>query len=449
MTTFASLSSFAFVLLFYKTIAFPSDSISFAVDIQGCSASWNAKNYRPTAQDVQRYVPYWTGSQLYSVAWAMDVCTYGNPQYTLPASNHPVFPTPVSMPCAGTTAISKSPYNFETTCGYFELYAVQEASQKAYELNSGTTLTARRRIVINVPMTCQFYGSGSQDCNGPYCYTWIRSDRSFFWMPGGAGDAVMSTVMHELGHTLSLQHSANWPGLFGATYWQYGDCSCIMGCASNAGTCFNAPVARQLGYVSPIADLDDANMPLNSWVNYNLPVFSMTSVNHITLRSVGMNNIIVFLSVRSSDANPNGADSKISRNYDKVLSIHMTQKHDTSDYNKPMIIAVVAIGSTYVLEPGQDITEYESLGKISNPFNGMLSTISIKLISLSNANGAVVSICRYKTTEAACRTSEGYVDAPLNDKQRDNDVVAFNAFNANEFDSISYRRQFLKGGSEL
>ena len=447
-------------LFLRATAAFPSDSISFAVDMRDDQGQSCGQGYTPTPEDIQSYTTYWTGSQKYGAAWALDVCTYGNAEYKLSASDHPVYPTAVRMPCVGLTAISKMSYNTKTTCGFFELYAIQEAFQKAYEDSTGNKLTAKRRIALNVHGACQFYGSGSQDCSGPYCYVWIRYDRSFPGIP------LIGTLLHELGHTLSLQHSSNSvgpnTGMGNTQFWQYGDCSCIMGCADSSGTCYNAPVARQLGYVSPLADLDDANMPLNSWVNYNLPMFSTTSVNHITLRSVGMgipnHPIIIFLSARSSDANPNGADSKIFKTYDKVLSIHLSEKGSVSDYMKPSIIGVVKVGSTYLLGPGPRLlAEYESSSDTGTPFSSMQFKISIKLISLSNADGAVVAICRYKLTsdDSACTSLEGYVDAPSIYKK--NTAGVFDASDASDasiaaveaYNAFSYRRHFLKGGSEL
>ena len=59
---------------------------------------------------------------------------------------------------------------------------------------------------------------GSQGCFGKKCYVWVRGDRGYY----------LSTFFHELGHTLNLQHSST-------DKWEYGDCSCAMGCFSDRG----------------------------------------------------------------------------------------------------------------------------------------------------------------------------------------------------------------------
>jgi hypothetical protein len=61
------------------------------------------------------------------------------------------------------------------------------------------------------------------------------------------------TVIHELGHTMGLQHAAS-------PAYEYGDGSTTMG--SGAGVrCHNAPHTWQLGWSSPIASLNKANLP--------------------------------------------------------------------------------------------------------------------------------------------------------------------------------------------
>ena len=425
--------------------AFMSDTISFAIDIQGCNV---IKPYKPTLGDIAKYTDYWTGTQKYGAAWALNVCTYGSPDFALePASSHPVFPQVVTMPCIGTSVVSKMSYNLDTTCGLMEMYAAQEAAAAQYTQATGKSLTAQRRILLNLPdENCQFYGAGSPQCQEPYCYVWITTMRSFFWITRGVANAwvsnpdgipVMSTVLHELGHTISLKHAAitksvkNKDGTPASNvFWAYGDCSCMMGCARDAGTCYNALQARQLGYAKPVKDVDDVDMPVNTWVTFQIPTFSTSATNHLTIRSVEMvadhqvqnvftqaittttAPIIVFLSARSSTAASNGADSHIDYRFDKALSIHFTKKVTIDDYEKSIVASLLGVNGKFILSPSLDtMDDYENTATLT--FNRMVTYyISIKLVSLSDADGAVVAICRFTPpVDTICH--EGFAEEPI------------------------------------
>ena len=87
----------------------------------------------------------------------------------------------VPMPPAGNTVYSRMLYNTTANCGYNELFAMQEWAAFQYSIMTRSNASIskfQRRIVIMPNNNCQFYGAGSQGCLGPFCYVWIRGDRS-------------------------------------------------------------------------------------------------------------------------------------------------------------------------------------------------------------------------------------------------------------------------------
>ena len=89
--------------------------------------------------------------------------------------------TAFPMPAVGKTVYSKMSYNTASVCGFMELYAYQEWAAFQYSILTGSNATIskfQRRLVLMPNNNCQFYGSGAQGCLGPYCYVWIRGDRS-------------------------------------------------------------------------------------------------------------------------------------------------------------------------------------------------------------------------------------------------------------------------------
>lgn len=392
----------AFAAAFGAALGFPSPTISFVIDVQGCPASSSV--YHPTAGDVARYARYWNDRTVRGgAAWFFDACT-ADPRFALsPASDHAVFPAIVPVPCAGRTPYSNMAYNSSANCGLLELYAYQEIAAAAYAKHTGRNLTIYRRLVVNVPMNCQFYGVGSRGCAASpppppavgSCYVWIRTDRSFFWTVPGQTSPLMHTVVHELGHTLALQHSANVEDVPrpGAAFWEYGDASCVMGSAGSAETCFNAPHARQLGFARAVADLDDARLsPLGACTSLRLPAFTPTSkFNHVTLKSAGV-PATIFLSVRLRNASRSGADGQLSADYDRVLSVHAHR--DAT--RKTEVVALVPVGATLTLRPSTRLRDNDYLADEQQPdlFANMAANIAIRLVSLSPSAGAVVSICR-------------------------------------------------------
>ena len=86
----------------------------------------------------------------------------------------------------------------------------------------------------------------------------------------------LNSFFHEIGHTLTAQHS-------GTTAWEYGDCSSVMGCTSFRG-CMDAPNAIALGWATPLASHFSSNVTAGVWYPYSIPTFEMTDANTVRVR---------------------------------------------------------------------------------------------------------------------------------------------------------------------
>lgn len=354
--------------------AFKSDafsSTSFFFNIQGCSTNVATT---PTECDFNTFTCYWNNPDVtYSIPWFFNACSPNSNIYN-PIDNQ-LYSNVINIPCTGISPISKYAYDFNSICSLFEIYAIQEYARQLQPTG--------RIIMLNMPTTCQWYGTGDQGCIDSKCSIWISTIAA---IPTNTQYTVMTnTILHELGHTLNLNHASS-------SSYEYGDCSCIMGCASNAGTCYNAINTRLLNLSTPVADLTEIDLAIPK--NYIVPIYTQNTQNHITITLDQMiPGWVLYLSARSSDASPLGADMNLDSRYDKVLSVHA--------YNptlNPPFTYIIAL-----IEPNTNITfdnrnnfmlKYPAVGGILEKeiFNFTKSYLNIKLNSLANNIGANILI---------------------------------------------------------
>jgi hypothetical protein len=220
----------------------------------------------------------------------------------------------LNMSCSNMTNKPLT-YNFSESCNLIGLYEIKNQCQKylapAHKNNTATTI-----ILYNIPISCPWYGMGTTGGINSNNTIWIVANRLF--------PILGNTLLHELGHTWGLEHSHS-------INWEYGDCSCIMGCANTINTCFNAFNSNKLGWSTSLFPPIYPNS-FGSWTNYLLPVFTKQYNNHIIINVSDIYNI--FLSLRSSQGR-SGVDTDIlnltSSNYNgtfvpfqNAISVHLT-----------------------------------------------------------------------------------------------------------------------------
>ena len=207
----------------------------------------------------------------------------------------------------------------------------------------------------------------------------------------------LSTPFHTDGRVYFRPTDEREPTRHRIPFWAYGDSSCVMGSASSAETCFNAPQARSLGYAKPVADVNVSDIvPVGAWRSYSLPVFTSSVKNHITLTSDDLFPVTIVLSLRSKISS---ADGKLNQDYSDVLSVHAQNKDPSV---KPMIIALVREGSTFSINASTSLDDdYGGYGKTPAErqgaemlFRNLKYGLNIRLVSLNENKTAIVSISR-------------------------------------------------------
>ena len=217
-------------------------------------------------------------------------CSYGKTSFDR-ADNIIVDMSDAVMPSTGLTPVSKIRYDLGSRCGLAELYAMMEWAEVNFEKynynNRNRSLSDyRRRIAFPPSEHCRWYGVGTYGCDGPHCDIWVREDR---W-------DSLNTLFHEIGHTLRATHSSAEDG------WEYGDCSCPMGCAARPA-CFNAPQSVRQGWSVPVARHDAANTAVGRRYMYTIGSVETTERNTVVIHPdwAGPNRAAIYLSMRSSD----------------------------------------------------------------------------------------------------------------------------------------------------
>ena len=232
-----------------------------------------------------------------------------NGRATFAPQDNIVMPRYVEIPCQGT--YDKVPYDW-SRCGSREIYALNHfANLAAREANISMGADVRRILVLPQNTKCPWVGLANVGCSAGVCTAWIRTPE-------------LVTVMHELGHTMMLDH-ANTPGV------EYRDTSCAMGfCCSTR--CFNAPHSYILGWNDPVEDLTA------TW-NGTPRKIIVPALRSRVASFVKFGDY--FISYRTAT----GADAGLDAFYVNKVSVHLKRNRD---YSPTILLATLRAGEDWV-----------------------------------------------------------------------------------------------------
>lgn len=180
----------------------------------------------------------------------------------------------VSLPCTGSFKGHPTlTFNMSKQCGLTELYGPYQYLEK----DGKTDLT----LILNMPKSCMYYGIHT---NGIVALNEVRLEKAEW----------ATTLVHEMGHEWGLGHSRSLD-------WEYGDCSCNMGCAPTVDVCINAPQAHKVGFLRPLPESEVRI--IDSWRTYKLPLYESQLNSYVIVKGKRSNTTSacdLYLSVRSS-----------------------------------------------------------------------------------------------------------------------------------------------------
>lgn len=181
-------------------------------------------------------------------------CSWGVSSFT-DANN--IIIGPLNIPCGA--------FDF-SQCGGAALYGIVDYADKYTKdiLKIDTGKYNRRILMLPTMDTCLWAGLGNVGC-GTTCMAWIN----------GSPNVALSTVFHELGHTLGLLHSSKDNN-------EYGDATCAMGISLSRDACYNAPHNLLLGWSSPLVVLDSVAVPYT----ISLPSVTQSKGNMIRIGNI-------------------------------------------------------------------------------------------------------------------------------------------------------------------
>ena len=341
-------------------------------------------NKAPTPEEIAIFEGVWMKSDKpFSAKWFYETCSWGKAK--IDPSKHVIFPTVVNIPnCIGKSPFSKLNYDLTKQFGLLEMYTLPEFALVAWNAaTSGDKKTFRGlydKIIVSASEPMSVYGMGDIGPSPSYEYVWILRER-FFPVP------KIHTFIHEIAHTMGIMHSSS-------DTWEYGDVTDPMGTTDTSDICHNAVNSRRMGWSKPVADLSDANLPLDLWIPYSLPPYHKTPINHLTISSTGLGKIVVYLSMRS----------RVSGGFDSGLTGDLREKFD----NKLSIHFVYGVGGyPYMLIYASDITP---LVAVTGKHGATLANahLAVAVDVLDKEAGAKVRICKFSTSAASCKSTESF-----------------------------------------
>lgn len=234
-----------------------------------------------------------------SLQSAFNRCSWGTSSFT---EENNIIVGPITIPC--------NLYDL-TQCNGMSLYGIVDYADSYAMNNLRINVSKFNRRIVMLPSidTCSWAGLGNVGC-GSKCMVWIN----------GLLSLRLSTVFHELGHTLGLLHSSRDNN-------GYGDDTCAMGISLSDNACYNSAHNYLLGWSTPIAVLENVTVPYT----IKLPAFMKSKSNMIRVGNI-------FISFT-------GEDNMFQNNsYINKLLVHSSANTGIPEYHPTSLLAVLDVG---------------------------------------------------------------------------------------------------------
>ncbi|GIM12951.1 hypothetical protein Vretimale_16146 [Volvox reticuliferus] len=217
----------------------PVTSITFIVNICGLANTIKREDL----------LPYWDGSASDgpTLPQFFSECTHGGESFR---SEDNVIVGPIDVPCSATPS-NKRPYDSQR-CTDREVFGwMQYAMDAVRQIRPALTLqpgSPERRIILipDMPACAEWMSLASVGCSKD-CPIFVKM------VPGMSPRALVSQLIHDLGHTYSLSHSGLREGaLVGRAGGPRADPTCPLGAAARTGglTCPNAANSMKNGWLT-------------------------------------------------------------------------------------------------------------------------------------------------------------------------------------------------------
>ena len=243
-----------------------------------------------------RYFKKYSNDKFTNLESLFETCSFGK---TVFKEESNLIITGLQLPCNGR--LSYGSVFDSSKCGNSEVYGWQEYAAN-YSKQMNIDISAYKQRILLLPskkLTCPWAGLGSVGC-GSYCFVWINMNK----------DTAITTIAHELGHTMSLMHS-------NTASKEYGDYSCVMGVSGSV--CYNAPQSWRLKWRDVITTLDLNTMDINKKISIDIPSH-MSGQYNTFVRIIKNNKTSYFVSWRT----PNTIYERDLKDFANVLSVHRT-----------------------------------------------------------------------------------------------------------------------------
>jgi hypothetical protein len=223
---------------------------------------------------------------------------------------------PIEVPCMGRSQTTGQDYSSQSCTqadilGWVDVAVAQDPKISEYP----------RRIFLLPQMNCEWAGLGTIGC-GTECIIWINGPYNFY----------KHIILHEIGHTLGMQH-ATMKGQ------EYGDNGNVMG--SGEG-CFGAPQLWEMNWNTPLL----LDLKQNMMTTITIPPLMASNRTIVRTDNYGSFPVLYISYIHSL----NILDS-VSLNYDKTVMIHQYDGSQQENDNKSNLLAALHENDTFDFPP--------------------------------------------------------------------------------------------------